>query len=167
MVIMLSDKENSTDRRIAELLNHKGASIIMDNKISDQSGKFIVINHHKTFKITAEKGIVIATDAINNFKKQNFPKGIIGICNQDNFNALKLFKNNNIPVITCGRGAKNTFTVSSIAEESVLLSLQRSIPDINGRYIEPCEIRVNIFKNEDLFSILAATVTMLIYSVTP
>lgn len=165
MVIILSDKENQVDRQIADILSQKGANVIMDNKISDQSGSVMVVNHHRKFDITAQKGVVIATDGINNFNNQYFPKGIIGICNEDNINALKLFKDNNIPVITCGRGNKNTITVSSVAEDSVLLSLQRGISDINGRYIEPCEIKVQLSKNEDLFSHLAATAVSLIYSV--
>ena len=167
MVIMLSDKENNLDRQIAEILSRKGADVVLDNIISDKQGAFTVVNHHKLSDIATKKGIIIVTDSIDNLKSQHLPEGVVGICSEDNLNARKFFKANNTPVITCGRGSKNTLTVSSISEESMLLSLQRNIEDIKGRQIEPCEIKVNILKNEDIFSVLAATAVLLMYSITP
>ncbi len=147
MVVILSDKENSVEKEIARLLC--GIELISVKGEAD---------------ITLDKGIIIMTDEGKCFQSLKLNKDIIGICSDTNSSALSLFKRNGLPIITCGTGSKNTLTVSSIREKSLMLSLQRSIKDLKGRIIEPLEIKTEC-DAEDCFSVMAVTAVRLIYGV--
>lgn len=163
MVLILSDNENKSDKEIEEILRCFGAAVVSDAEIFEASSNFTVVGRHSIFKISAEKGVVIATDSIKKFKNQYLPSGFIGVCAENNKNALKLFKRNRLSVITCGVGTKNTLSVSSIEQQCMLLCLQRNITDVCGLTVEPCEIKMNLSKDRNLFSILAAASVALYY----
>jgi len=163
VVFVLTDKENKEEKEITEILSELGAAIVSDNGIFEKASDFTAVFLRNATQIVAERGIVIATDSLKNFKNQHFPKGFIGVCAENNKSALKLFKKNNLSVITCGTGTKNTLSVSSIDEGSMLLCLQRSITDINGDITEPCEIKINSKKQRNLFSLLAAVCVLIVY----
>lgn len=152
MVIIMSDKENRTN------------NLIMENLKNKETG-FTVVSVKNSVKIQAAKGIVIVTGSIKNFKDQKIPKGFVGVCAEKDKNALKLFKKNRLSVITCGTGSKNTISISSITENDMLLCLQRSIKDVSGNFVEPCEIKAN--KPKDLFCLLATAAVMFYYKIAP
>lgn len=162
MVLVLSERENKIENEITEMLKELGVSVVTDKDRLPLSSDFTAAFIHRNTDIDAKCGIVIATDKLAGFKNQRLPKGFIGVCSENNKNALKLFKSNNLSVITCGSGRKNTLSVSSLDGDSILLCLQRSTTDINGNVIEPCEIKIKLKKRRDLFSLLA-TVCVLIY----
>jgi len=68
---------------------------------------------------------------------------ILGVAN---FRRLIFPGGPGVQAITCGMGEKDTFIFSSanIGDGEAILSLQRSITDINGRKIEPFERKVRI-----------------------
>lgn len=164
MVVILSDRENKTEKEIIRMLSALGAAVISDGKILETGSSFTVVASHRKTQIKAKSGIVIATDGIKKFKNQRLPRGVIGICSESNMSALDLFKKNGISVITCGVGTKNTLSVSSINENGMLLCLQRSIIDANGCVLEPCELKIKPSGKTELFSCLAAEAVRLIYN---
>ena len=144
MVVILSGKENSAESEImAELNGFEAISLI---------GKT---------DININKGVVIIADQNKRLKNVKLSKSLTGICSDENLTALNIFKKNCLPIITCGMGSKNTVTVSSISEKSLMLSLQRNIRDINGKVIEPLEIKAEK-KGESFFPIMAAETAKLI-----
>lgn len=148
----MSDKENRTNNLIMKSLN-------------DKETNFTVVSVKNSIKIQALEGIVIVTGSIKNFKDQEIPKGFVGVCAEKDKNALELFKKNRLPVITCGTGSKNTISVSSITDNDMLLCLQRSIKDVSGNFVEPCEIKAD--KPKDLFCLLATAAVMFYYKIAP
>lgn len=164
MVFVLSNKENKTEKEIAEMLKQLGVSVVTESGIFEKTSDFTAFFLHNVTKIVAEQGVVIATDNLKKFKNQCFSKGFIGVCSENNKNALKFFKKNKLSVITCGTGTKNTLSVSSIEDSSMLLCLQRSIANIKGNIIEPCEIKVTFKNHQNLFSLLAVVSALIYYS---
>lgn len=160
MVFLLSDKENKTNNLIMESFKSEN-SYFKNGK--DRGVSVVSVNN--SVKIQGDKGIVIVTGSINKFKKQEIPSGFLGVCTENDKNALKLFKKNKLSVITCGTGSKNTLSISSITENDMLLCLQRSVKDINGDIVEPCEIKAD--KTKDLFCLLATVAVMLYYKIAP
>ncbi|MGN0597437.1 MAG: hypothetical protein ACI4J1_08950 [Ruminiclostridium sp.] len=69
-----------------------------------------------------------------------FPENAIVIANSQNIKQMELLKNHKGNVITCGLGKKDTFSCTSNTEESLVISLNRSITALSGRKIEPLEI---------------------------
>lgn len=163
MVVILSGKENSAEREITSLLGKLGFGVITENFIKESQKEITVISLKKPCDIVLTGGIVIMTDDTDTFKNQKLPQGMTGVCMDTNLAALKLFKENNVPIITCGTGNKNTLTVSSITEKGLMLSLQRSITDIKGNITEPKEIKTVAANIENYFPILAVTAVMIYY----
>ena len=61
----------------------------------------------------------------------------------DNITRLQELKNSRLPLITYGMSDKATISCSSITEDCLLISLQRSIKALNGTSLEPQELVVN------------------------
>ena len=158
MIVLLSDKENKTEKQIIKYLTANRT------QVKENTVNFISL-HSQAEEIAAKT--VIVTGRCKSFRKQLISKKTMAICHENNTDALRLFKSNRLSVITCGRGGKNTVSISSITDNTLLLSLQRSITDINGNIIEPCEIKVKLKDSKVGFAELATTIVLLIYGNYP
>lgn len=167
MVILFSGRKSKTEKEIIEILTKHGGNYISDKFVSENEGKFTIISVYKKTEIKLKKGIAIFIDETDRFKKQTFPIGIIGICEDNNLSALQLFKQSNNAVISCGISAKNTVTLSSFNSETLLASLQRSLIDNCGNPIDPCELKIKLTKNYSSFSIMASIAVLLLNGITP
>ena len=65
-------------------------------------------------------------------------------------------------VITCGMGAKDSVTLSSVRFRSAVACIQRQIYTFGGRVIEPCEYPVPYAVHGDVFGPLALFCVMLL-----
>ena len=63
--------------------------------------------------------------------------------------------------------SKNTITLSSIIDNELLASLQRSIYDINGKKLEPAEFKIKLNKNYSPFSVMASLAVLLLKGIIP
>lgn len=61
------------------------------------------------------------------------------VAGADNRRLRKLLKGRSNPLVTCGMGLRDTVTLSSTAEERVLICVQRELPTADGRWIDPFE----------------------------
>lgn len=146
MVLLFSNRKNKLEKEIIEILTACGADFISDKAVTFAGGFFTITICYKKIELNANKGIAMILDDTKRFEKQNLPKSIIGICEDNNTNALKLFKRNGLPVITCGNNPKNTLTLSSIDGNNFVITLQREITDINGNKVYPADYKFNLNK---------------------
>lgn len=167
MVILFSDRKNRIEKEITEILTFAGADYISDKTIYSGEGFFSVISEYKKIDLKIKNGIAVFCGNADRFKTQVFPENIIGICEDTNTAALQLFKINRIPVISCGMNSKNTITLSSIIDNELLASLQRSIYDINGKKLEPAEFKIKLNKNYSPFSVMASLAVLLLKGIIP
>ncbi len=65
------------------------------------------------------------------------------IISYDNVTSAYKLKDSRLPLITYGMSDKATISCSSITEDCLLISLQRSIKALNGTSLEPQELVVN------------------------
>ena len=63
--------------------------------------------------------------------------------------------------------SKNTITLSSFGDKSLLATLQRSIIDRNGLEIEPSEFKIKLKKNYNPFSVMASCAILLLCGIKP
>lgn len=167
MVLLFSTRQSKCEKEIVEILKRHGACHISDKLITEGKGKFTAISLYKNTEITINKGIAIFLAENQRFLKQKLPIGIIGICEEKNSKALEIFRKNNITVLTCGIGSKNTITLSSIAKNTLLATIQRSIIDTNGNLLNPCEIKIHLTKEYLPYSVMAAVAVLLLNGITP
>lgn len=146
MVLLFSNRKNKLEKEIIEILTACGAEFISDKFITASGGYFTVAVCYKKTLININKGVALMLDDTHRFLKQEFPIGITGICEDSNETALKLFKANGLPVITCGNNAKNTLTISSVENNNYLVTLQREIIDIKGNVICPADYKICLEK---------------------
>ena len=167
MVILFSDRKSKIKKEIIEILKKHNSNYISDNKVSSNNGKFTIISEYKITDLEISKGIAVFCDNTKRFINQKIPKGIIGICNEnDNIN-LKILKNNNVPTVTCGINNKNTITFSSISKDYILVSIQRTIWANKIGEIEPVDIKIKLSKKYDTFSIMVSCTILLLNGIIP
>lgn len=167
MVIIFSERKSNVADEITEILTLAGADFISDNTVCASKGLFTVVREYKKTEITINKGVAVFCDDTERFKEQVLPSGIIGICEDTNKNALKLFFKNRTPVISCGLGNKNTVTLSSLTDNSLLVTLQRNIKSMYGLSIEPADFKITLWKKYSPFSVMAGATILLINGIIP
>ena len=167
MVIIFSNRKSKTEQEIIEILKQFGATYISDNNIYYQDSSFTIISAYKNTKLNIKKGIALFLDDTKKFENQILPINIIGICEENNKQALEIFYKNKIPAICCGMNAKNTITLSSLNNDDILISLQRTITQLNGNIIEPAELKINLKKQYQPFSVMASIAVLLLLGFLP
>ncbi len=167
VVILLSNRKSNREKELVKILEKYGGNFISDKVLSENGGKFTIISIYKKTEISLNKGIAVFVEKSIRFKDQKFPIGIIGVCEENNKTALETFKKNRNAVITCGINNKNTITLSSISEDTLFATLQRSVYDINGNLIEPCELKIKLTENFSPFSVICSVIILLYHGIIP
>lgn len=167
MVILFSKRKSKIEEEIIEILLKYGGDYITDKKIIITDSKFTLVSKYKYSEITLKKGIAVFCDDTDRFEKQELPQNMIGICEENNKTALELFKKNCISVITCGMNSKNTVTLSSLNDNTLLTSLQRTVTDSKGTDIMPSEFKVKLNKKYNPFAVMACVAVLLINGIMP
>ena len=80
---------------------------------------------------------------------------VISITESSNQRAITAISGNNNPCVSCGMSCNDTITLSSISDSDAIISVQRSITDIKGNIIEPCDITVKLKHFCDGFILLS------------
>lgn len=79
----------------------------------------------------------------------------MSVIENSNQKAIKAISGNNNPCISCGMSCNDSVTLSSISDTDATISIQRSITDIKGNLIEPCDITVKLKHFCDGFALLS------------
>ena len=75
-------------------------------------------------------------------QQQAFSRGAIAIVNAENTGILRLLQEHGIHTVPCGLSDHDTFTLASSTEESIVISLQRSLTALTGDIVDPMEFPV-------------------------
>lgn len=70
----------------------------------------------------------------------------------------------NTKLISFGYSSKSDITVSSVAEDEVLIYIQNTINSIYGRKIEPQEIKVNVKSDTNIYNIMIIIALTALYA---
>lgn len=101
------------------------------------------------------------------YHKLKLSGNFISIVEEGNERALKMLKGSCAPTLICGMSSKDTLTLSSVSDNSAVVSLQREICDLNGNIIEPCEIQISHDEPFSKFELLAACAVLLLAGKIP
>lgn len=110
------------------------------------------------------RGIIVLSDNIQFNEIKDITGELIGITGSDNTSGLEFLGNNSLPTITCGSGSKDTMTYSSLTDDSITVSLQRSITSINKKIITPSEYYLK-YNNIPPDEILKASAVLLLLDI--
>lgn len=109
------------------------------------------IKAHGSVLLMKESGVI----------PEKLPQDITAIINSDNENQLKAVQKSEIRVITCGTSPTSTVSFSSETDDTLVISLNRSITALSGKIIQPLEIPERK-KGADRYSIMSYTALRLI-----
>ncbi len=165
MVLLFSNRKSKLEKEIIEILTARGADLITDKSVAATGGYFTVIVSYKNFEINVNKGIVVILDDTLKFDNLVLPTGIIGICEENNFGALKIFEGNTTTVLTCGYNVKNTLTISSVRDNGYTVSLQREINDIKGNRVLPQDFTLEFAKKYSTQAVLISAAVLCLVGV--
>lgn len=82
-------------------------------------------------------------DSSDGFPFFHLPEHTVAIANAQNVEVLQKLEGTVIQTIPCGLSSRDTFTLASSTEESLVVALQRSIVSFQGEMVEPMEFPVH------------------------
>lgn len=74
---------------------------------------------------------------------------------------LEMIGQTMLPAITCGLSSRDTMTLSSIGQDSAVITLQRSICCFDGEMVEAQEIPLQLTSPMDNFTLMAAAAVLI------
>lgn len=157
-VVLYGNAQDNVYDDINNLLSNYGITVFDGEKLSQNNNgnDFLFIKCSEPIVLDLPKGIIVFLNKIDRIFNLKIPKGFTAITWSENSAALKLLKNIGINTITCGMASVDTLTLSSVLENSALVSLQREIQTLWGRTIEPAEFPIKFSKSCSDYGILAA-----------
>ena len=167
MVIIFSNRKSKTEKELIKILTNCGADLFTDNTVINTNGNFVATSVYKHINISSKKGIALILDDTLKFKNQKLPYSFLGLCEDQNITALKLLKNNHVLTITCGNNCRNTVTISSFSNKNVVVTIQRTITDLNGKLIYPADYNITLKDNYSSEAVMFGVIILLMHGITP
>ncbi|XOQ49203.1 MAG: DUF1009 domain-containing protein [Eubacteriales bacterium] len=124
--------------------------------------KYLVYDCEKLPQIELGKGIVLFKNSFISSEKMNIPNGFLCILEMKNSHAAEILNGTQAAAITCGTSAKDTLSIAGLDEASATLSLQRSVPTIDGKILEPHDFTVKLLSQLSPTRILAVCAALLL-----
>lgn len=166
MTIIFSERKNTAAAAVSGLLQKKGACCISDRRITG-GRKFPVVNAYRPTVLETGRAAAVLFGGSGRFAGQTFPPGVTGICEDTDLEALALFRESNIPVISCGMNPKSTLALSSLSGSVLFASLQRTVTDLQGIPVEPGEFGIHLSAPFSPFPVMAAAAVLLLNGIRP
>ena len=86
----------------------------------------------------------------------------IAVVDSSDDGLLKHISNTRLPAITCGLRSRDTITLSSMATDSVVIDLRRSISCLNGVRVEPAEFPLRLEHPLDSFLLMTVAAILIL-----
>ena len=109
-----------------------------------------------------ENMIIISKDIRESYPMPVQGGNIVAIVDCGNERLVDFVSSTKLPAITCGLSPKDTITLSSIEEDSAVVTLQRAVTCFDGTVAEPQEIPVRLSGITDNFSLMAASAVFIL-----
>lgn len=157
---------------VSSLKKYGGVQCITKSKIfgtNDVSPTFCVVTADTVPALSGvNRGIIVIDDhAVYSEKCKKLHTDCLCIVSSNNKKALNMLCNTNTPVITCGSGSKDTFSMASVQDTCATISLQRDITDVYGNVVEPMDINVKFKEGSSISSVLFACAVFTLCGIDP
>jgi len=166
-VVLYGDRDIIFCNFLCKALSNFGkVSFIGESRILiDDNCDFLIIEKTGDISLLGESKFVIFNKHLS--KTLKICTKTTAIVSSSNEAALNYLSQSSQKTISCSMSTKDTISLSSITDESAVISLQRQLSDINGRIIEPHDMRVKLSEPADEYYICAAYALLLISGYEP
>ena len=153
-------KDKSITSKLCRVLSDYGGVLYFSDTKASRYGNYGNISFNiyecdNVNEIAIPDGIVIFKSKQSGNSAIKLSDTTIVIIESTNCSAISAINGNNNPCISCGMSNNDSVTLSSISDNSATISIQRSITDIKGNVIEPCDITVRLKQFCDGFTLLS------------
>lgn len=160
LVLYGDTKDKSITSKLCRVLSNYGGVLYFSNTKATKYGDFdnitfTIYECDNLNEIKISDCIVIFKSKQTNDSPIRLSENLISITESTNKMAIKAIDGNNNPCISCGMSCNDSVTLSSISDTDATISIQRSIRDINGKLIEPCDIKIKLNHFCDGFTLLS------------
>ena len=158
-VILYGKSDGKIAAEISAMLSTYGIMRIDEKGITSNisAPRFLIIECSRAEKINLSHGIIVFIGKAEKNNKLHIKGNLRGIVFSTDMDALRIFKNTDVPVITCGMAEEDTLSLSSIQNASANICINRKIKSLKGNIIEPQEQKINIETPITDYSLLAAS----------
>ena len=101
-------------------------------------------------------------NVITRYSRMAIPDSLLAVVDSSNEEVLLHVSRTKLPAVTCGLSPRDTLTLSSIGEQSAVVSLQRAIVCLDGAVCEPQEIPVLLRAPADCFVLMAVAAVFIL-----
>lgn len=165
IILYGSALDTAVKHAIFEDLAHRFCISYHDNKTLTRVGigeEIMVLDTEQLSAIALDRCILLMKTDARPSDLSLLSSDTLAIANSENQLQLGALSKLQIPVITCGMGQKDTISFSSCGDESMVISLQRTISSLFGNTIEPLEIPIQNAYDIDGYALLAYTALRLL-----
>lgn len=133
-------------------------------RVQDNYGRFSIYEIEKLSSLKKDCDILVFK---NKFKYEKyFLDGKLScIVDSQNWNAISVLNENLLSPVTCGMTFKDTFNILSLSSRRAVVSLQRRIVSCKGKVIEPCNVKINLYRKTGVYPILVSIAILMLLDV--
>lgn len=158
-------KDKSITSKLCRVLSDYGGVLYFSDLKAIQYGSssntaFIIFECDKMCEISIPDCIVIFKSKQTSSCHIKLCNSTISIVESSNKKAIHSIGGNQNPCISCGMSSNDTVTLSSISDTDAIISIQRSIKELSGKTIEPCDVTVKQKNFCDGFALLSTFCTL-------
>ena len=144
---------------------HSGKQTVSSAQNNDQPLFMILDTELLPSTQIGSKDIMIFKNEIPSLVNIFLPKIFCAVVESTNKKAISLLNDSVTEVVTCGMSNKDTFTVSSVIDDRIVISLQRTIKNVHEKIVEPIEVPINLSSEIDQIALLSAVIALILCGV--
>ncbi len=127
-----------------------------------QPPRFLVYEWENLPQEACTKGILLFKNSFSPLPGHCLPRELFPIFEARNTAASSFLRGTGVVAITCGTSPRDTLSLSSLDDNSAMVSLQRCITTLDGYVVEPGDISVSLQHSRSPHQILAAVSVLLL-----
>lgn len=157
-IIILDNSDGLADYAVRVLSKSYFVRFQRDDNIKELGNGYMLDIFHSRHKvkILLERCIIVLGEN-ELFDATGYNCDAAVIANSLNTEQIESLNNCCFPVLTCGSDFSDTVSYTSISDDIVTVSLNRTVTAYSGREVQPFEFPISISDGESIYEILAVT----------
>ena len=165
-IVLCGDASDSSisNALIPALALYGGVKYAGPGKVFERgvSARFFLCECEEVPQIGLQSGILLFKNSIRQQNPFRIPDSFFCVMQSKNAHAAALLKDSSAAVITCGTSTRDTLSIAGLESSGAALSLQRSLPTLEGEILEPHDFTVSCSEERSPSQLLAVCAVLLI-----
>ena len=162
-IIILS--QHARPSLLAPLTAALGGRVSIDtaDELTVGGGEFVIFVRRRLPQVHQRAVVAVCSWQGGRLMRQNHLCAALS----DDRRARRILRQSGCGALCCGMSLADSLTLSSLREDSAVISLQRELEDIGGNILEPCDLPVTLSSQYNTGDILLASACALLCGAAP